>query len=132
MPAPLQPRWFGLLVLLPGLLGCASGGALSHRTSRTIDELFADYAGANVPGASVLVIHDGRVAFNRAYGMADLEHRVPATPGTDYRLASLTKQFTAMAIMLLAGDGKLRDDEPVRDLLRELGDSRTGTSRSWC
>ena len=123
MPAPLEPRWFGFLALLPGLVGCASGGTFSRRTTRTSDELFADCAGANVPGARVLVIHDGRVAFNRAYGMADVEH---------YRLASLTKQFTAMAIMLLAGDGKLRDDEPVRDLLRELGDSRTGTSRSWC
>src|SRR3989442_5903656 len=52
--------------------------------------------------------------------MAALEHRVAATPETDYRLASVSKQFTAMAVMLLAKDGKLRYDEPVRDFLPEL------------
>jgi len=52
--------------------------------------------------------------------MADLERRVSATPETDYRLASVSKQFTAMAVMLLAKDGKLRYDQPVRDFLREL------------
>jgi CubicO group peptidase (beta-lactamase class C family) len=52
--------------------------------------------------------------------MADLERRVTATPETDYRLASLTKQFTAMAILLLARDGKLRLDQPAREVLAEL------------
>jgi CubicO group peptidase (beta-lactamase class C family) len=56
----------------------------------------------------------------RAYGTADLERRVAATPETDYRLASVSKQFTAMAVMLLAEGGKLRYDEPVRDFVPEL------------
>jgi CubicO group peptidase (beta-lactamase class C family) len=52
--------------------------------------------------------------------MADLERRVAATPETDYRLASVSKQFTAMAVMLLVKDGKVRYDQPVRDFLPEL------------
>lgn len=86
----------------------------------TVDALFSAYSGSAVPGAGVVVIRDGRVLLRRAYGMADLEHRTPATPETDYRLASVSKQFTATAIMLLAKDGKLRYDQPIRDFLPEL------------
>jgi len=87
---------------------------------RFVDSLFAAYTGSDVPGASVVVIRDGKVIVRRAYGMADLERRVAAAPETDYRLASVSKQFTAMAVMLLARDGKLRYDQPVRDFLPEL------------
>ena len=91
----------------------------------TVDDLFAAYTGSTVPGASVIVIQDGKVIVRRAYGMADLERRVPASPETDYRLASVSKQFTAMAVMLLAKDGKLRYDQPVSDFLPELPASTT-------
>lgn len=84
-----------------------------------IDALFADYTG-NVPGASVIVIKDGAVVLRRAYGLAILDPRTPATTATDYRLASLSKEFTAMAVMLLARDGKLRYDEPIGYLLPGL------------
>jgi CubicO group peptidase (beta-lactamase class C family) len=108
-------------VALPLLLtACARSGMLTSEPSRAIDALFADYSGPAVPGASLIVIRDGRVIYRNAYGMADLEHRVPATTHTDYRLASVTKQFTAMAIMLLARDGRLRYDQPVREILPEL------------
>ena len=99
---------------------CASSGVLTTDRARAIDALFADYSGNAVPGASVIVIHDDRVIFRGAYGMADLERHIPATTHTDYRLASVTKQFTAMAIMLLARDGRLRYDQPVRAILPEL------------
>ena len=95
---------------------CATGGS----DVVAVDSLFAAYAGDSVPGASVVVIQDGQVIIRRAYGMADLEGRIAATPETDYRLASVSKQFTAMAVMLLAQDGKLRYDQPVRDFLPEL------------
>jgi len=85
-----------------------------------VDDLFAAYTGDSVPGASVIVVHKGEVVVRRAYGMADLERRVRAMPETDYRLASVSKQFTAMAIMLLAKDGMLRYDQPIRDFLAEL------------
>jgi CubicO group peptidase (beta-lactamase class C family) len=56
----------------------------------------------------------------RSYGLADLEQRTPATPDTNYRLASVTKQFTATAILLLAEDGKLKLDDPIRRWLPTL------------
>ena len=87
---------------------------------RAIDSLFAAYTGPSKPGASVVVIRDGKVVARRAYGMADLERRVPASPETDYRLASVSKQFTAMCIMLLVKDGKLQLDQPARTTLPEL------------
>lgn len=65
-------------------------------------------------------MRDGHVIIRRAYGLADLEHRSAATPETNYRLASVSKQFTAMAVMLLAKDGRLRYDQPIRDILPEV------------
>ena len=87
---------------------------------RAIDSLFAAYSGPSTPGASVTVIRAGTVVARRAYGMADLERKVTATPETNYRLASVSKQFTAMCIMLLAKDSRLQLDQPVRSILREL------------
>jgi len=76
-----------------------------------------------VPGACVAVIHHGAAVFRRAYGLADLENRVAATPATNYRLASMTKQFTAAAILLLAQDRRLSIDDPVRRWLPSLPDA---------
>ena len=87
--------------------------------ARAVDSLFRAYTGT-VPGASVIVIRDDEVVLRRAYGLADLEHGTPATPTTDFRLASLSKQFTATAIMLLVRDGKLRYDQAVSDIIPEL------------
>ena len=87
---------------------------------RAVDSLLSAYTGDTVPGANVLVIQGGQVVLRRAYGMADLERHTTATPETDYRLASVSKQFTAMAIMLLVKDGKIRYDQPIRDFLPEL------------
>lgn len=77
------------------------------------------YAG-NVPGASVLVVRNGEVVVRRAFGMADVDAGIPASPATNYRLASITKQFTAAAILLLAEDGRLRLDDPVGRWLPSL------------
>ena len=78
-----------------------------------IDSLFADFSTPAAPGAAVLVAMDGRVLVSKGYGLADLEARVPVTPHTNFRLASVTKQFTAMATLLLVQDGKLRLDETL-------------------
>jgi CubicO group peptidase (beta-lactamase class C family) len=84
----------------------------------TIDALFAQYDLPDGPGASVIVIKDGRVLYKKAYGLADVEGKVRATTRTNYRLASVTKQFTAMSILILAErkqltlDGRLSDFFP--------------------
>ena len=87
--------------------------------SSGIDDLMRGYAGA-VPGASVLVVHSGVSVVRRAYGLANVEEGIAATPATNYRLASLTKQFTAAAILLLAQERHLGLDDPVRKWLPTL------------
>ena len=75
-----------------------------------VDALLRNYAG-DVPGAAVLVLRDGQPVVRASYGLADLETGTPATPETNYRLASVTKQFTAASILLLAEDGRLKLDD---------------------
>src|SRR5690606_34647218 len=84
-----------------------------------IDRLMRRYDG-DVPGASLLVIKDGEAVVSRGYGRSDLEAQVESGPATDYRLASVSKQFTAAAILLLAQDGKLSIDDPVKRWLPSL------------
>jgi CubicO group peptidase (beta-lactamase class C family) len=81
-----------------------------------IDALMRAYQGA-VPGACVAVLHDGAPIVRRAYGLANLESRAAATTATNYRLASITKQFTAAAILLLAEDGRLSIGDSLRKWL---------------
>jgi CubicO group peptidase (beta-lactamase class C family) len=71
-----------------------------------VDALMGSYAG-EVPGAAVLVLRNGQPVVRSSYGLADLETGTPATPETNYRLASVTKQFTAASILLLAEDDRL-------------------------
>ena len=103
----------GLVVLLAG---CATGG---RGLDTRVDALMRSYAGAG-PGASVLVMRGGKPLVRRAYGLADVEAGVAATPATNYRLASVTKQFTADAVLLLAEDGRLRLDDRARRWLPSL------------
>jgi CubicO group peptidase (beta-lactamase class C family) len=84
-----------------------------------VDTLMRRYDG-QMPGASLLVLRDGEALVRRGYGLSDLEHGVEAGPGTDYRLASVSKQFTAAAILLLAQDGKLHVDDRLRHWLPSL------------
>ncbi|HEY5805358.1 MAG TPA: serine hydrolase domain-containing protein [Lysobacter sp.] len=84
-----------------------------------VDALMHDYDGT-VPGASVLVLRDDQALVRRSYGQADLASGVAATPASNYRLASVSKQFTASAILLLAEDGRLHLDDPVRRWLPTL------------
>jgi CubicO group peptidase (beta-lactamase class C family) len=84
-----------------------------------VDALMQDYTG-DVPGASVLVLRDGEPVVRAGYGLSDMESRTAASATTNYRLASVTKQFTAASILLLAEDGRLRLDDHVRKWLPSL------------
>ena len=84
-----------------------------------VDALMRPYTG-DVPGAAVLVLRDGRPDVRAGYGLADLETGTPATPETNYRLASVTKQFTAAGILLLAEGGRLTIDDRAHDWLPSL------------
>ncbi len=112
----------GALALAALLAGCGTGERAKREAAvgARIDELFAEYAVAGSPGVAVMVIRDGGVLHQAGYGLADLERGTPITPRTPFRLASVSKQFTAMAIMLLAERGKLDYDDPVSAYLPEL------------
>ena len=88
-------------------------------TTNNVDTLMRDYDG-RVPGASLLVIRDGEPVVRRTYGFADLEAGIPSTPSTNYRLASITKQFTVTAILRLVESGKLSLDDRVKQWLPSL------------
>jgi CubicO group peptidase (beta-lactamase class C family) len=90
-----------------------------------IDDLMHDYQGA-VPGACLAVLQDGVPILKRAYGFADMEGRVAATTATNYRLASMSKQFTSAAVLLLAEEGRLSIDDPIRRWLPTLPDAADG------
>lgn len=103
------------------LLGMAMMSTGAHAATReeTIDAWMRDYTG-QVPGASVLVLEGGDAVFQRSYGLADLEAGVASSPTTNYRLASVSKQFTAASVLLLVEDGVLTLDDPVRRWLPTL------------
>ncbi len=91
------------LCLLP-LLGCALFAAAPDPA---IDAIFSPLIDAKSPGAAVMVRKNGHTVFARGYGVSDLHTLRPIDTRTNFRLASVTKQFTAMAVMLLIHDGKL-------------------------
>ena len=84
-----------------------------------VDRMFTRIP-ANTPGAAVMVIQDGKIVFERGYGLTDLRSKSRIDEQTNFRLASLTKQFTAMAVMLLVHDGKLRYDETLTEVFPEF------------
>jgi len=96
--------------------GFSAGADRRPGTSAIFEKLAAD----DQPGLAVLVRKDGAIVFERGYGARDLRTRARVDATTNFRLASVTKQFTAMAIMLLVRQGKLRYDDRLTDLLPEF------------
>jgi CubicO group peptidase (beta-lactamase class C family) len=97
---------------------CAGTGH-SQSKAEKIDALFTRVK-SDTPGAAVLVLQDGQVDFERGYGITDLRTKNKIDEQTNFRIASLSKQFTAMSIMLLVHDGKLRYDETLTEVFPEF------------
>ena len=85
-----------------------------------IDELFAPWDKPDTPGCALAVVREGEIVYSRGYGLANLGYSVPITPATIFHVASVSKQFTAMAAVLLAQDGKLSLDDDIRKYLPEV------------
>jgi CubicO group peptidase (beta-lactamase class C family) len=115
--------------LAPIILVCAATTASAAPVEKPaqVDALFASCANGEAPGASVIVIQNGEVLHERSYGLASIELGVPNTPDTVFRLGSITKQFTAMAILQLHDRGLLSIDDPVARYLPDTphGDAIT-------
>ena len=114
-----------LLVAAPLGAQAAGTGAVADadpaREAR-VDSVFRAYARTDGPGCAVGVARDGRTALAKGYGMADLEHGVPIGPRSVFYVGSVSKQFTAMSVLLLAERGALSLDDDVRRWVPELPD----------
>jgi CubicO group peptidase (beta-lactamase class C family) len=108
---------FRSLVLLLGairLLGQVQAGA--------IDSIFADYNPKTSPGCAVGIVKSGQLFFEKGYGAANLEYGLPLSPQSVFQIASASKPFTALSILILVQDGKLRLEDPIRRYLPEMPD----------
>jgi CubicO group peptidase (beta-lactamase class C family) len=111
---------FGLAICV-ALLPAALLGKSAPVVDTKVDAVFAKYS-ASTPGCAVGVATGGAPVLARGFGMADLEHGVAIGPETIFEAGSVSKQFTAAAVMLLARDGKLSLDDQVRTYVPELPD----------
>ena len=98
-----------LVLLLAPLLVAAPPA----RADAIDDYIKVEMERRHIPGLALAVARNGKIVKVRGYGIANLEHDVPVTPDTVFELASVTKQFTATAIMLLVEEGKVQLDDPV-------------------
>ena len=85
-----------------------------------VDALFADVDRPDSPGCALAIVQNGDVSYARGYGMANLDHDIAITPGTVFHVASVSKQFTAMSILLLEAEGKLATTDDIRDYIPEF------------
>ena len=117
----LRPAPYALLAAsMAGLTQPASTQQLSTAEIASIDSVFARFDHTWSPGCAMGVVRDGRLVFSRGYGMANLEYNVALTDRSVFRIGSVSKQFTAAAIALLAQDGALALDDDVRRFIPEL------------
>ena len=110
--------------LFVGLVLAAAAAPLAAQdpVDARIDSIFRAFQDPNGPGCALGVAVDGRTRLERAWGLADVERRVANTPATILEAGSVSKQFTAAAVLLLAKDGKLSLDDDVRRWMPELPD----------
>jgi CubicO group peptidase (beta-lactamase class C family) len=87
-----------------------------------LDRLFIAWDRPDSPGCALAVIKDGKIIYKRGYGIANLEYNVPITPSTVFHVASVSKQFTAFAVAMLAAQGKLSLDDDIHKYLPEVPD----------
>lgn len=114
---------FGLALVSVVYIILASGASLAWHDAppgAQVDTLFAQWDKPDSPGCALAIVKDGRIVHSRGYGMADLEHDVRITPASVFYVGSLSKQFTAMTIALLAQQGTLAVDHDIRKYLPEL------------
>jgi CubicO group peptidase (beta-lactamase class C family) len=116
----MRPLTLALLLL--------AGSASPAEREAAIAALLKGRVADGEPGLALLVRRNGRAVFERAYGVRDLRTRRPIDARTRFRLASVTKQMTAAAIMLLVRDGRLRYDDPLRQALPGFPDYWSGVT----
>jgi CubicO group peptidase (beta-lactamase class C family) len=98
----------------------APAAAQRFRPNPAVDRLFAEWDSPESPGCALGVLRNGRFVYRRGYGMANLDYDIPSSPTMVYYLGSVSKQFTAATIALLALDGKLSLEDDIRKYIPEM------------
>jgi CubicO group peptidase (beta-lactamase class C family) len=125
MPIPLRLTLLGLAGLMTALPALAATPPKVRIEPARIDAVFKDYASRSTPGCALGIYQDGKVLYTRGYGMADLNQPAPITPTTLFDIGSVSKQFTAASLVLLANEGKLALTDDLRKYVPEIPDYGT-------
>ena len=114
-------RKFLIWVVLSMTITAASANEINDILAKRIDAVFdAVYNNPNEPGAAVVIYQGKETIYSRCFGMADLDTRTPVTLETNFCIASVSKQFSAVALLLLAEDGKLSLNDPLSKFFPEF------------
>jgi CubicO group peptidase (beta-lactamase class C family) len=123
----MAPRFrlaIALGLILSAVASLAAPAAAQQRLdpglARRVDSVFGRFTAPGSPGCALGVVRDGRLDYARGYGLASIELGVAITPATVFDIVSVSKQFTAMAFVLLAQDGKLALDDEIQKFLPEI------------
>ena len=108
-----------ILAALGSVLIAADSG---DEKTRRVDALFERWDRKDSPGCSLGIVREGRLIYEHGYGMANLEHDIPISSETAFRIASVSKQFTAMSLLLLEQDGALSLDDDIRKYIPDMPD----------
>ena len=133
--ATIRPGWLLAFALAAGTATAVPAQtappAISSEVTATVDRLFEDYAlDSHVPGVVYGIVAGGRLVYVRGVGVQDLESRRPVTEDTLFRIASMTKAFTALTVLKLRDDGKLRLDSPADAYVPDMRDWKYPTADS--
>ena len=109
-----------LALLLGATPLTAQSNPLPPALAVRVDSVFRRFTAPGSPGCALGVVRNGTLDYARGYGLASVEHGVPITPATVFDIGSVSKQFTAMAVVLLAQDGKLSFDDEIQKFLPEI------------
>ena len=110
------------LLLLVGLAAGTAAAQSPPPERARLDSVFAAFQGTSRAGCAVGIVKDGQLVEARGYGMAELSQQLAITPGSVFHVASVSKEFTAMSLVLLAQSGRISLDDDVRKYLPELPD----------
>jgi CubicO group peptidase (beta-lactamase class C family) len=109
-------------IMIASLVFAASVADAQNGPTARVDSLFAQFSTGLTPGVAVAVVRNGTVVLSKGYGHADLEHKVPITGTSVFDVASVSKQFTGLAIAMLVEQGKVSLTDDIRKYIPELPD----------
>src|SRR5688572_3735475 len=109
-----------LVVLATSAVNLPGAAAPAVPGNAAVDAVFEPFTRPGSPGCAVAVYNNGKIEYERGYGLASLEHDLPITPASVFYLGSVSKQFTAFAAALAIQDGRLSADDPILKYLPEL------------